>query len=267
MAAMSFGALLGGNFSGQLGSNTSGAAAQMIAFTMYTFMRDIAVQSHVRLKNPNMEHRDPGAKPVPDELHWALISLIYGLDQFAVNQLMPTAAPTSGPGAADAHLGILPQAKAAAIRAGINWVGEIAEDMSFNGIAAVRDNKMVRLGLEWQPKLRNVANGLLAPMAVRTGITQTNVIFGDVIDKALGENHPLLSNLLPAITMGGLLNGVFYWPFANAGKGLPQGGDPQVHQTVLPDVDLSDSRSVRDHLQHQSGGRGDIEMNSQNSRD
>ncbi|MEA3119915.1 MAG: hypothetical protein QOI13_3185 [Paraburkholderia sp.] len=263
MAAMSFGALLGGIFSGQLGSKTSGAAAQMIAFTMYTFMRDIVVQSHVRLKNSNMERRDPDAKPVPDKLHWALISLIYGLDQFAVNQLMPTAAPVSGPGAADSHLSSQSQAKAAAIRAGINLLGEIAEDLSFSGIAAIRDKKMLRLGLEWEPKLRHVANGLLSPMAVRTAITQTNVIFGDVIDKALGDSHPLLSNLLPAITMGGLLNGVFYWPFANAGKGLPQGEQPQVSETVLPNVDLSDSLSVRD-LQRQSGEGHGIEMSTRN---
>lgn len=259
MAAMSFAALLGGIFSGQLGAKTSGAAAQMIAFTMYTFMRDIVTQSHVRLKNPNMAQRDPGEKPVPDKLHWALISLTYGLDQFAVNQLMPTAAPTSGPGAALAHLGGRAQASAAAIRAGINLVGEVGEDLLFNGIAAVRDKKMLRLGLEWEPKVRHVANGLLGSMAARTAITQTNVVFGDVIDKALGDRHPLLSNLLPAITMGGLLNGVFYWPFANAGKGLPQVAHPQVRQTVLPNVDLSDSRSVLD-LQHQSGEGHGIEM-------
>lgn len=246
MAAMSFSALLGGIFSGQLGSKTSGATAQMIAFTLYTFMRDVAVQSHVRLKNPNMEQREPGAKPVPDKLHWGLISLIYGVDQFGVNQLMPTAAPISGPGAYHAHLGPVEQAKAAGIRAGINWAGEIIEDMSFNGIAAVRDKTALRLGLKWEPKPGHVANGALGPLAVRTAITQTNVVFGDVIDKALGDTHPLLSNLLPAITMGGLLNGIFYWPFANAGKGAPSAGQQSgVTETVLPDVDLDDSRSVR----------------------
>ncbi|CAB3769395.1 hypothetical protein [Paraburkholderia solisilvae] len=236
MGAMSFSALLGGIFSGQLASKTSGATAQMIAFTLYTFMRDIMTQSHIRLKNPNMDNRPADARPVPDKLHWALISAIYGVDQFAVNQLMPTAAPVSGPGAFHAHAGAASQAKAAAIRAGINLVGEIAEDLSFNGIAAVRDKKMLRLGLNWEPSGRHVANGMLAPWAVRTAITQTNVVFGDVIDSALGNNHPLMSNLLPAITMGGLLNGIFYWPFANAGKGLPQAGGS--HQLETPDVDL-----------------------------
>jgi hypothetical protein len=236
MGAMSFSALLGGIFSGQLASKSSGATAQMIAFTLYTFMRDIMTQSHVRLKNPDMDNRPADAKPVPDKLHWALISVIYGIDQFAVNQLMPTAAPVSGPGAFHAHAGAARQAKAAAIRAGINLVGEIAEDLSFNGIAAVRDKKMLRLGLNWEPSGRHVLNGMLAPWAVRTAITQTNVVFGDVIDSALGNNHPLMSNLLPAITMGGLLNGIFYWPFANAGKGLPQAGGSNRLET--PDVDL-----------------------------
>jgi hypothetical protein len=236
MGAMSFSALLGGIFSGQLASKSSGATAQMIAFTLYTFMRDIMTQSHIRLKNPNMDNRPADAKPVPDKLHWALISAIYGVDQFAVNQLMPTAAPVSGPGAFHAHAGAASQAKAAAIRAGINLVGEIAEDLSYHGIAAVRDKKMLRLGLDWEPRGRHVVNSMLAPWAVRTAITQTNVVFGDVIDSALGKNHPLMSNLLPAITMGGLLNGIFYWPFANAGKGLPKPADRD--QRDAPAIDL-----------------------------
>ncbi|MCA8023569.1 hypothetical protein [Burkholderia metallica] len=251
MAATSFSALLVGIFSGQFGSKTSGAAAQMIAFTLYSFMRDIAVQSHVRLKNPNMEQRTPGAKPVPDKLHWLLISLIYGVDQFGVNLSMPMAAPISGPGAYHAHLGAVDQLKGAGLRALINWGGEIIEDMSFNGIAAVRDKTALRLGLKWEPKPGNVVNGLLAPMAVRTAITQTNVVLGDLIDKPLGDNHPLLSNLLLA-SMGGVLNCFLYWPCANAGKGAPPANpQPQVTETVLSNVDLDDSRSVRS-LQRQS---------------
>jgi hypothetical protein len=257
MGVMAFAALLGGIFGRQFGDKSSGAAAQMVAFTLYTFMRDIVSQSHIRLKNPNMEHREPGAKPVPDALHWALISVLYGIDQIAVNQFMPTAAPVSGPGSFLSHMGGADQAKAAAIRAGINLGGEIGDDLLFNGIAAVRDKKALRLGLNWEPNLRHVANGLLAPMAVRTAINHTNVVFGNLIDKALGSDQPLLSKLLPAITMGGLLNGIFYWPFANAGVGLPKvkaPGHAQVEESVFPNVDMSDSRSVLGVAEHRDDG-------------
>ena len=83
-----------------------------------------------------------------------------------------------------------------------------------------------------------------------------------IIDKALGNKWPLGTNLLPAITMGGLLNGIFYWPFANAGSGLPQvkaPGHEGVQQTVLPNVDLTDSRSVLG-AEHDSAEAGTIAL-------
>lgn len=268
MASMSLAFLLGGIFTRQLG----GSASQMVAFTLYTFMRDIAVQSHLRLTNPNTEGK------APDAHHWNAISWGYGIDQAIVNWAMPTAAPTSGPSAYLAHMGGHDQFKAALIRGGINWGGEIAEDLMFNGIPAVRDKKMLRLGLqEAGVRGRHVANGLLAPMAVRTAITQSNVIISDIIDKFYGTSDPTRALYLTAGLAGGVLNAGWYWPFANAGAGQPpvsarisevEAGSPQeeVHQFTVPDVDMTDARSIRSTAASSEEARTDLELRNRSSR-
>jgi len=256
MAGMSVAALLGGVFGGQL----AGAASQLTAFALYTFMRDIVVQSHLRLHNPNSAHQAPNAH------HWHAISWGYGIDQMLVNAFMPMAAPVSGPAAYPAHMGATEQFRAAAIRGAINWAGEVAEDLMFNGIGAFRANQPLRLGLREEPSLRHVTNGLLAPMAVRTAITHTNIILSDIIDSALGNDHPSLSLWLPAVAAGGVLNGVFYWPFANAGSGQPQhvprariedapaaaaaDDDAPAHRITFPNVDMDDDRPASRQTHH-----------------
>jgi hypothetical protein len=64
------------------------------------------------------------------------------------------------------------------------------------------------------------------------------------------------------------LNGVFYWPFANAGAGQPSveqavhtgddasGDEASVRRITLPDVDLTDEGSVVAPAQHSAGDAG-----------
>jgi hypothetical protein len=249
MGSLVLGFMLAGLFENQLG----GSAAQLVAFNLYTLARDDGVQSHIRLNNPNT------AGKAPDKTHWAIISVLYAIDQFAVNLLMSILAPISGPSAA--HLPLKEQFKAANIRGTINYMGEVAEDLMFNGIAAVRDNKMLRLGLSWVPNATHLANATLANHPVRAAITQTNVMIYDLIGNSrFGAANPVAANYLSAGMAGGMLNGIYYWPFANAGSGQLQPHteaitdvetgsqhSQEVHTFALPNVDLTDRATLSQH--------------------
>ena len=62
-----------------------------MAFTAYTAMRDLLVQSNVRLDNANTEGLHS------DWTRWGTMMLGYGLDQGIVNLCMSKTASPSGP--------------------------------------------------------------------------------------------------------------------------------------------------------------------------
>ena len=107
-----------------------GVASLMVAFTAYTAMRDLLVQSRLRMSNANTSDY------VPDATHFALISAGYGLDQGLVSLGMSTLASPSGAGAYLRGVGV--QLWNDIRRGALNWAGEVGEDLMFQGIPAVR---------------------------------------------------------------------------------------------------------------------------------
>ncbi|MGI4857986.1 MAG: hypothetical protein ACRYHA_13955 [Janthinobacterium lividum] len=191
-------------------------AVQIVAFTIYTAMRDLLVQSRVKLENVNSS----GEKP--DATHFGAISVGYGVDQGLVNLAMSTKASPSGPSAFIHKAGLNPGN--AARRGGINYAGEIAEDLMFNAIPAVREGHALQLSLKdagWTKS--GLANAALGPWAVRSGILAMSLIGSNIIAQHLGT--PAHS---PAVLEGvsdmfySMLNGILYEPFANAGSAQPQ---------------------------------------------
>ncbi|WP_347556970.1 hypothetical protein [Robbsia sp. KACC 23696] len=191
-------------------------AVQIIAFTIYTAMRDLIVQSRIKLENVNSSGTQP------DATHFGLISVGYGVDQGLVNLAMSTKASPSGPTAFINKAGLNPGN--AARRGGINFAGEVAEDLMFNGIPAYRESRPLQLALKdakWTPN--GVTNAALGPWAVRSGILGMSLIGSNIIAQHLGtpahsaEELEGISDMFYA-----LLNGVLYEPFANSGSAQPQ---------------------------------------------
>lgn len=201
-----------------------GVASLMLAFTAYTAMRDLVVQSRLRMGNANT------AGQVPDAKHFALISAGYGLDQGLVNLGMSTLASPSGPAAFSSGTGINPGNAFA--RAALNLVGEIGEDLIFQSIPAVRSHldpnqESHALQLSIQDvgyQKNNLVNGALGPFAVRTGILATTIGVTSMVaayakDPAYANNPKLVEAVNDLIV--GAFNAVLYEPFANAGSGQP----------------------------------------------
>ncbi|MFC0402412.1 hypothetical protein [Paraburkholderia rhizosphaerae] len=188
------------------------SASQILAFTCYTFMRDIVVQSRLRLNNLNA-----GDNP-PSKLHFALISLVYGIDQFLVNLGMSKLASPSGPSAFIAGAGI--QGSHALIRGGLNGAGESVEDVAFGGIGAALDRKTLQLRTTDAGYQRhNVINGALGPFPVRSAFLDMSIIGSNIISQYVRDptKQEYLNNLYFFA-----LTAILYEPFANASSGQPQ---------------------------------------------
>jgi hypothetical protein len=258
-------------------------ASLHMAFTLYTAMRDLLVQSNIRLDNKNTNGL------VPDWKHFLTMSVGYGLDQGLVSLGMSTLASPSGPGAAKAHLGGTDQVKNAAIRAGLNLLGEIGEDLLFQSIPALRAKffgtgtpHTLELGIHTEGPTRYLANGTMGPWAVRTGILATTIALTGITGEGLpklwektgqklsDEDKAKLQEVTSDMIIAGV-NGFLYEPFANAGSGQPQPtarieelGDVEsqlsahdaLHDDTAavttyshPNVDMSDAASVRNRSQ------------------
>ncbi len=190
------------------------------AFGLYCLNRDVAVQSRLRLTNKD--------NPVPDKKHWSMISLLYGADQGLVNAGMSLLASPSGAGAKVAMAGI--QSGNALARATMNWLGENAEDLMFQGIPAVRsyfdknqETKPLRLSIEDVGyRSNNVKNAILGPLAVRTGILACTLGTAAIAARYLGSEKAV--EIASDLIVAGY-NAVLYHPFANAGSAQPQVAD------------------------------------------
>lgn len=200
------------------------ATALMVSFTAYTAMRDLLVQSRLRLSNANTTDY------VPDATHFALISAGYGIDQGLVSLGMSTLASPSGAGAYVAGAGV--QAWNAIRRGAVNWAGEVGEDLMFQSIPAVRSvldpaqqNHALRLSIrDVGYQQNNLVNGALGPWAVRTGILSTTIGGLSMLSK-LATNPAYVNNprLVEAVNdlIIGAVNGILYEPFANSGSAQP----------------------------------------------
>lgn len=227
-----------------------GVASLMLAFTLYTAMRDLVVQSRLRMNNPNTEGQ------APDATHFSLISIGYGIDQALVNLGMSTLASPSGATAFVQHAGV--QARNAFRRAAINWAGENGEDLMFQSIPALRslfgpaeNRHALQLGIRDVGYQRNnVVNGALGPWAVRTGILATSFGLTGMLSAHLRDpryvNNPRLVEAVNDLLLG-VLNGVLYEPFANAGSGQPSAAQAaaaaQAHEVVIGNDRGRDGRS------------------------
>lgn len=256
----------------------AGNASLHMAFTIYTAMRDLLVQSNIRLDNKNTDGQ------VPDWKHFLAMSVGYGLDQGFVSLAMSTLASPSGPGAAKANLSGIEQAKHAAIRAGLNLLGEIGEDLLFQSIPALRAKffgtgtpHTLELGIHTEGPTRYLTNGTLGPWAVRTGILATTIALTGITGEGLpklwektgaklsDEEKAKLQELTGDMIIAGV-NGFLYEPFANSGSGQLQPGahieevgdvesqlsaddarhgeTPAVHTYASPNVDMTDGASA-----------------------
>jgi len=250
-------------------------ASLHMAFTIYTAMRDLLVQTNIRLDNKNTDGL------VPDWKHFLAMSVGYGLDQGLVSLGMSTLASPSGPGAAKANLSGIEQAKNAAIRAGLNLLGEMGEDLLFQSIPALRAKffgtgtpHTLELGIHTEGPTRYLTNGALGPWAVRTGILATTIALTGVSGEGLpklwektgaklsDEDKAKLQELTSDMIIAGV-NGFLYEPFANSGSGQLQPGartaapgdvesqlsahDDTAAVTTYshPNVDMTDAASVR----------------------
>lgn len=216
-------------------------ASLHMAFTAYTAMRDLLVQSNIRLDNPNTEGLES------DWTRWGAMMVGYGLDQGLVNLAMSKLASPSGPGAYRAGTGWKDQFQNAGVRAVINLIGEIGEDLMFQSIPALRakffpggvdqtplagrpeGSKVLADGTHTEPhtlelgihsegyKSGYLANGALGPWAVRTGILATTIALTGVTGKKLPEKF---QEVTADFIVGGV-NALLYEPFAEAGSGQP----------------------------------------------
>jgi hypothetical protein len=246
MGGLTLAALVAGSLTNVL----SEVAPLVMAFTAYTFMRDVMVQSRLRLNNPNFGDR-------PNTAHWAFISAGYGIDQALVNAGMSQLASPSGPAAADGPGGI--QLGNAATRAWINWAGEVSEDLMFQGYPAIEQVHPLRLSIEdvgYQlgQGAPLVKNALLAPWAVRSGILDMGLIGGTMIAKYLPGIDPASLEIATSAYIG-LLNAILYEPFAEAGKDQPKpasgvmdpetGSAHELNVLPFPDFDISNRAAIR----------------------
>jgi len=213
-----------------------GVASLMVAFTAYTAMRDLLVHPRLRMANANTSDY------VPDATHFALISAGYGLDQGLVSLGMSLLASPSGADAYLKHAGV--QAWNAIRRGALNWAGEVAEDLMFQGIPAVRStldpaqpSHALQLSIRDVGYQQNhVVNGALGPWAVRTGIL-TATIGGLSMLSAYAKdpsyaNNPRLVEAVGDLIIGAV-NGILYEPFANAGSAQPSTA-PGLQDSAVP---------------------------------
>jgi hypothetical protein len=207
-----------------LGGGTDTAAVHS-AMTVYTHLRDVAVQSWLRL---------PAAKdPAEDAFHFTFMSVFYGIDQFLAPLGMLTWAPQSGAGAARAGMTALEAMIPAAKRALINTGGEIAEDLANEGNRAIRAGHAPEVSLKVEVNKRHFLNAWLGQQSVRSGIISEAQSFAAAIAFQLAaEKNPFKTTIAIALMIGAV-NGVQYWPFARGFAGQPKvEGPPDTEQGV-----------------------------------
>ncbi|KAH8890003.1 hypothetical protein GQ53DRAFT_651365, partial [Thozetella sp. PMI_491] len=236
----------------ELATNTAaGSASTHFAFTMYTGMRDLMVQSRVRLQNPNT------SGTVPDWTHFGLMMVGYGIDQGLVNLAMSRLASPSGSAAWNARSSFVEQIKHALARGGLNLLGEIGEDLMFQAIPSVRsqirggsDAHVLQLTIEDVGYQKGyLANGALGPWAVRTGILSTTTAILAILTPRLANDPALLEGTSDLVVA--LVNGLLYEPFANSGSGQPSpvrttdAGDEESGKEYSPS---SDATSIRSYM-------------------
>ncbi len=193
------------------------AAPLTAAFALYCIKRDVVVQSRLRLTNAD--------NPVPDKKHWSAISLLYGADQGLVSAGMSLLASPSGAAAHIAKAGV--QSGNALVRATLNWLGENAEDLMFQGIPSLRsyldknqESKPLRLSIkDVGYQSTHVKNAILAPLAVRTGILACTLGTGAIIGRYLGGEKSV--EIATDVMVAGY-NAWLYHSFANSGSGQAQ---------------------------------------------
>lgn len=207
-------------------------ASNLLGVSIYTALRDVAVQSRLRLVNRNTEDQPPTRG------HWFGISLGYGLDQMLVSMGMTAWATPAGSGAASE-----PARRAATsiahaeLRGVINFLGEVAEDLMFQSYPAVaslgngREPHALNLSTpDVGYQHANVVNGLLGGWTVRTGIISMAINSLAVLEKCMHRQRADMSGMAKNILdsgIVGLINGALYHPFAMAQSGQPSAEDLQ----------------------------------------
>lgn len=248
-AIMGLGTLAVG-VAGAMTGGTSTAAANMVAFTAYTAWRDLFSNCLLRFVNPAMaEHTTQGY--AMDAKHFAIISVLYGIDQALVNRGMTEFASPSGPAAALAGTAAGTVIANAVTRGVINWVGECAEDLMFQSIPAVRswlnqnaeqgrESHPLQLGLTVEAESAHLKNAAMGPWAVRTGILSMTLGMVAMAERSdVLANNPELSKAVADIIIGAT-NCVLYEPFANAGSAQPgpRTEDDESLALTVPEVDI-----------------------------
>ena len=201
------------------------SAALHIGFSLYTAWRDPGVQSWLRLNNPHTEGKSP------DRKHFGAMSVFYMLDQAFVSFGMSRLASPSGPAAWHAGTSAADQVKNALIRGGLNLLGEVGEDLMFQGIPALRsamnpgeDTHALELNIKNVGLQKGyLANTAFGPWAVRTAILALTISFLSAIGPSMAKKPAMVQDLLSALVVG-VWNGVLYYDFANAGAAQP---DPE----------------------------------------
>lgn len=207
---------------GELYTNTAaGNASTHIAFTIYTGMRDIMVQSRLRLHNPNTS----GVKP--DWTHFSIMMFLMTILASLVNFGMSTLASPSGQAAWTARSSFTEQLKHAVIRGCLNLIGEVGDDFLFQVIPSIRSHfkgvenpHVLRLSLKDVGYQKGyLTNATLGPWAARTGLLATTLALLGIASPCLAHNARLLEAVSDLIV--GLTNGPLYEPFANSVSGQP----------------------------------------------
>lgn len=207
---------------GELYTNTAaGNASTHIAFTIYTGMRDLMVQSRLRLHNPNTS----GVKP--DWTHFGIMMFSMTVIASLVNFGMSTLASPSGQAAWIARSSFTEQLKHAVIRGFLNLIGEVGDDFLFQAIPSIRSHfkgvenpHVLRLSLKDVGYQKGyLTNAVLGPWAARTGLLATILALLGITSPSLEHNARLLEGVSDLIV--GLSNGPLYEPFANSVSGQP----------------------------------------------
>lgn len=207
---------------GELYTNTAaGNASTHIAFTIYTGMRDIMVQSRLRLHNPNTS----GVKP--DWTHFSTMMFLMTIIAGLVNFGMSTLASPSGQAAWTARTSFTEQLKHAVIRGCLNLIGEVGDDFLFQVIPSIRSHlkgvenpHVLRLSLKDVGYQKGyLKNAALGPWAARTGLLATTLALLGIASPCLAHNARLLEGISDLIV--GVTNGPLYEPFANSVSGQP----------------------------------------------
>lgn len=202
-------------------STAAGNASTHIAFTLYTGMRDLMVQSRLRLHNPNTS----GIKP--DWIHFSIMMVLMTILSGLVNFSMSTLASPSGQAAWTARSSFIEQLKHAVIRGVLNLIGEVGDDFLFQVIPSIRSHfkgvespHVLRLSLKDVGYHKGyLTNAALGPWAARTGLLATTSALLGITAPYLANNARLLEGVSDLIV--GVTNGPLYEPFANSVSGQP----------------------------------------------